>query len=149
MIRSLTSIRSAAYSIVTMAGFAVFAIGLLTFGQPANAQTPDGETPALESVCDGLETGLFGICNAYCEAMDCDNPERVKANGKACQSQVRKWATIAGDDPLPCSLSASISLTKSVNTDGNGEIVAGDELIYTFIILNDGDVPVTILSLVD
>jgi len=43
------------------------------------ATTPDGETPAEESVCDGLPDAQFGICNAYCEAMDCDS-DNPKAN---------------------------------------------------------------------
>ena len=41
----------------------------------ALAQTPDGETPASESVCDVLlkgTPGLFGLCVAYCEAQDAD-----------------------------------------------------------------------------
>jgi hypothetical protein len=37
------------------------------------AQTPDGETPAVEAVCDqliGATPGLYGLCVAYCEAHD-------------------------------------------------------------------------------
>ena len=33
----------------------------------------DGVTPAVETVCDGLADELFGLCNAYCEAKDCDS----------------------------------------------------------------------------
>lgn len=39
----------------------------------AFAQTPDGETPANEGVCDVLQgstTGLYGLCIAFCEAQD-------------------------------------------------------------------------------
>jgi len=41
------------------------------------AQTPDGQTPAEETVCDHESGAAFGLCNAYCEAMDCDsaNPQ--------------------------------------------------------------------------
>jgi hypothetical protein len=42
---------------------------------PANAQTPDGETPAEEDVCSTLAggtPGLYGLCTAYCEAQDAD-----------------------------------------------------------------------------
>lgn len=45
------------------------------------AQTPDGETPANEGVCDsliGLTPGLYGLCVGFCEAQDCEatwNPE--------------------------------------------------------------------------
>ncbi len=39
------------------------------------AQTPDGETPANEGVCDVLQAdgttkGLYGLCVAFCEAQD-------------------------------------------------------------------------------
>jgi hypothetical protein len=37
--------------------------------------TRDGETPAVEDVCDpliGLTPGLFGLCLAFCEAQDCE-----------------------------------------------------------------------------
>ena len=37
------------------------------------AQTPDGLTPSEETVCDRYEGNAFGLCNAYCEAMDCDS----------------------------------------------------------------------------
>jgi len=54
-----------------------FAALLLTLAPiHASAQTPDGETPANEGVCDGLRAdgttkGLYGLCVAYCEAQDC------------------------------------------------------------------------------
>ena len=39
------------------------------------AQTPDGQTPAEETVCDplkadGVSKGLYGLCVAFCEAQD-------------------------------------------------------------------------------
>lgn len=45
----------------------------LAFVAPVYAQTPDGETPAVEHVCDALQgatPGLYGLCVAYCEAHD-------------------------------------------------------------------------------
>lgn len=41
----------------------------------AFAQTPDGQTPAEETVCDplkedGITKGLYGLCVAFCEAQD-------------------------------------------------------------------------------
>jgi hypothetical protein len=41
----------------------------------AFAQTPDGETPAEETLCDplkadGVTKGLYGLCVAFCEAQD-------------------------------------------------------------------------------
>ena len=49
---------------------------LALLGSPvALAQTPDGLTPAEESVCDvlkedGVTKGLYGLCVAFCEAQD-------------------------------------------------------------------------------
>lgn len=50
-------------------------VGLITIPQQSFASTPDGETPAQESVCNGLKTdgvtkGLYGLCVAFCEAHD-------------------------------------------------------------------------------
>jgi len=44
-------------------------------GTTANSQTPDGQTPAEETVCDplradGITKGLYGLCVAFCEAQD-------------------------------------------------------------------------------
>lgn len=53
---------------------------------PVNAKTPDGKTPAVETICDvfkGGKKGAFGLCNAYCEAMDCGDPNQHAAN-RAC-----------------------------------------------------------------
>ena len=51
----------------------ILTICLLTlFAGALLGQTPDGQTPATETACE-LESGAaFGLCNAYCEAMDCD-----------------------------------------------------------------------------
>lgn len=137
-----------------MRKFRLFGVLFLAFsltGLPAGAQTPDEYTPAVEWVCDGVFDDLsFGICNAYCEAMDCDNPDRVKANDKACLAHARKWEKIAGPIPLPCNENAKISLTKSVNAaDPDGFIAAGDPVEYTFTIKNEGNVPLTDIVLVD
>lgn len=50
---------------------------LLVFlaGGNAPAKTPDGVTPAEETVCDDLRDaapGLYGLCVAFCEAQDCE-----------------------------------------------------------------------------
>ena len=44
---------------------------------PVMALTPDGKTPAEETVCEGLSGAAFGLCNAYCEAMDCDGEPKA------------------------------------------------------------------------
>ena len=50
---------------------------------PVNAKTPDGATPSVETICDvfrGGKRGAFGLCNAFCEAMDCGDPNQHAAN---------------------------------------------------------------------
>lgn len=47
----------------------------LFYALPVAAQTPDGQTPAEETVCDplreeGVTKGLYGLCVAFCEAQD-------------------------------------------------------------------------------
>jgi hypothetical protein len=65
------------------------------------AQTPDGQTPAEETVCDHESGAAFGLCNAYCEAMDCDsaNPQ---ASATACAKVKAKFTNITGRTSLPC-----------------------------------------------
>ena len=55
-------------------------LGLST--SAALAKTSDGETPAVETWCDQFEGAAFGICNAYCEAQDCDaqDPQSVSCD---------------------------------------------------------------------
>lgn len=73
---------------------------LVLFGGTAAAQTPDGEPPSAEDVCAGLSGDAYGICNAYCEAMDCDSPER-KASERACEQKYQKFRELTDEDP-PC-----------------------------------------------
>lgn len=63
--------------------------------------TPDGETPATETACDGLSGSELGICNAYCEATDCGDGVNY-ANIKACESLAKNWAKKTGVRELPC-----------------------------------------------
>jgi len=52
----------------------ILTTGAILFSGALYAQTPDGETPAIEDICAawGLSGKVQGLCNAYCEAMDCD-----------------------------------------------------------------------------
>lgn len=71
----------------------------------------DDLTPAAEDVCDYLQgpeftPGLFGLCNAYCEARDCDEYGLVEDQPKSCQMLWENFVNnaIGPDDPLepPC-----------------------------------------------
>lgn len=52
----------------------------------ALAQTPDGQPPSVEIICNELNfTGAaWGLCNAYCEAMDCDCPTNGDPENPDC-----------------------------------------------------------------
>ena len=78
-----------------------FVLGFLTIWTgAASASTPDGQTPAEETVCDGQTGAAYGLCNAYCEAMDCDSPE-PQASPTACSRVQANYQRITGQ-PLPC-----------------------------------------------
>ena len=67
---------------------------------PAAAKTPDGQTPSQETVCDNETGAAFGLCNAYCEAMDCDSPDH-HASDQACASVRSNFERKTGR-PMPC-----------------------------------------------
>ena len=78
----------------------ILSLALLAALLPASASTPDGQTPAEETVCDGQIGAAFGLCNAYCEAMDCDSPE-PEASPRACERVRDNYIRHTGL-PLPC-----------------------------------------------
>lgn len=84
-----------------MKALLTLAFAMLLIGAGAAlAQTPDHIPPALETVCD-METGAaYGLCNAYCEAMDCEtaNPS---ASATACSKVRNKFEQTTGRH-LPC-----------------------------------------------
>ncbi len=69
--------------------------------------TPDHLPPALETVCDMEHGAAFGLCNAYCEAMDCelandgDPGTQPHASATACSKVRSRFQQITGRD-LPC-----------------------------------------------
>ena len=93
----------------------VFA-SLSMFGLPASAQTPDGETPANEGVCDGLfglTPGLYGLCVAFCEAQDAEATFVDPATGEVTFAAGSKPSNpklleiydkkkAVDDPPMPC-----------------------------------------------
>ena len=81
--------------------FAVAAFGcLLISAGLAQAETPDGQTPAEETVCDSQIGAAYGLCTAYCEAMDCDSAA-PHASPTACSRVQANYERITGL-PLPC-----------------------------------------------
>ena len=70
----------------------------LSVSVPAFAQgTPDELTPAPEEVCSDLNGAAFGLCNAYCEAQDCDVHSR-----RSCRRLRRNYLRVTGTPIFPC-----------------------------------------------
>jgi hypothetical protein len=94
------------------------ATGLLT--GPAMAQTPDGLTPAEETVCDDahLTGALWGLCNAYCEAMDCDI-ESHYASQQACDRVLANFMVKSGGLAPPCYMDPDLDDDVIPNDDDN------------------------------
>lgn len=76
-----------------------FGVAFLALPLTASAQTPDGSTPSEEAVCDGLSGALFGLCNAYCEALDCDTG---LSNPTACAKVLANYQQRSGGANPPC-----------------------------------------------
>ena len=98
-------------------------IFIFVFAVTANAQTPDGMTPAEETVCDSLAGASFGLCNAYCEAMDCDS-DNPQASEVACEKVRDGFLRIQGTEP-PC-LVANCTDNSSCESDQYCEKSIGD-----------------------
>ena len=90
-------------------------LSFIFFYSPAFAQTPDGQTPANEGVCDGLiglTPGLYGLCVAFCEAQDCEatfdpatgdvtfDPSCKPSSAKLLRNYDKRVQP--GDPPMPC-----------------------------------------------
>lgn len=75
----------------------------VAIGSAAQAQTPDYETPAEETVCDLEAAPGRGLCVAFCEAMDCDDDPN--ANQTACDRVKGNWQKKTGGTDLPCEIS--------------------------------------------
>jgi len=110
-------------------------MGMLLFGV-ANANTADGETPSVESVCNNESGSAFGLCNAYCEAMDC-HLDAPNASATACEKVGDKFAKVTGRTP-PCEVSNGLICPcwDDKTIDELAELVEGDGLDNTFCINN-------------
>jgi hypothetical protein len=66
----------------------------------ASAKTPDGKPPSQETVCDNEKGAAYGLCNSYCEAKDCTDPNQ-RASNQGCESVRRNFEKKTGR-PMPC-----------------------------------------------
>ncbi len=124
----------------------VVLIGLVA--APAVAQTADGQTPAEETVCDdaGLTGASWGLCNAYCEAMDCDDDFPL-ASEVACARVLEQFQRASGGlvppcFPFPPPECRSLGVVDFRGTNpcpgGNGDrVVAGTGVASSFFVLDN------------
>lgn len=82
----------------------VFLFGLSALATPSVSakDTHDGESPAAEDICTrwGFSGAVNGLCNAYCEAMDCD-ATTPQASEEACDRVFDKIIVALGEMPFP------------------------------------------------
>lgn len=86
---------------VSVLFFVATLLGMLLPSLASALGTPDGLPPPMEHICDAEKGAAFGLCNAYCQAMDCDS-ETPSASDTACQKVSDKFMQIVGR-PVPCS----------------------------------------------
>ena len=110
---------------------ALAALGL--FASPAHAQrTGDHIVPSIETVCDG-DPYSFGLCNAYCEALDCESPTPL-GTPRACSNLLRNYKKKSGGAPPPCACPCAFNLVPAIaalqdeNTDGSPYDVDGADV---------------------
>lgn len=77
------------------------------FPMAAFAGTPDGQTPAEETVCDGYHGAAYGLCVSYCEARDCDDPRKHAAD-RSCDVTSKKFFALTGLTAMPCQPPAEV-----------------------------------------
>jgi hypothetical protein len=76
-------------------------LAVLAFAPMSLAQTADTMTPAEETTCDDLNGALYGLCVAYCEAMDCQLDDTL-ASDEACERVLTNYMTHSDGDVPPC-----------------------------------------------
>lgn len=97
---------------------------LLVWSVPAVASTPDGQTPSRETVCDLEEGAAYGLCTAYCEAMDCESAA-PHASPTACSRVGDRFLQITGR-PVPCGIACPCErLPLFASIFAGGETISG------------------------
>jgi len=110
-------------------------LGMLLPSLASALGTPDGLPPPMEHVCDAEKGAAYGLCNAYCQAMDCDSAE-PSASATACQKVADKFVQIAGR-PVPCSEQCPMYLNDNFPTFN--ELVSNPSLITSCTYRWNGD----------
>ncbi|MFI4937021.1 MAG: hypothetical protein ACHQJ6_00740 [Candidatus Berkiellales bacterium] len=102
------------------------------------------------AVCNGLSGAQFGLCNAYCVAVNCADPSDIKASPQACKSLLKNWnKQVPLGTPFPCTAKPQIKVAKVIKQNLDGYITNGDNVLTTVTITNTGSVPLVNLQLTD
>jgi dienelactone hydrolase len=80
------------------------------------------------TVCDDLKGKAFGLCNAYCEALDCDwDPN---ASERACESLKSNYSSLTGESEFPCETMSLGCVTGDTGEDPPYPFDIGDKNDY-------------------
>jgi len=120
---------------------------LVSWTGAASAKTPDGLPPSVETVCDNETGAAFGLCNAYCEAMDCDSPNH-HASDNGCEHVKANFERITGR-PLPCEVVCPcVALfAQIVNGEAEVQTCTADETSLNVMVEGGGFALVTSFTL--
>jgi hypothetical protein len=70
---------------------------LVALAGTAMTKTPDKQPPSTETSCNGLSGSARGLCNAYCQAQDCDVHARP-----SCEVLRKQFQRATGSSKFPC-----------------------------------------------
>lgn len=79
---------------IALYGLSFVMVALLFWGDQAVAK---------DSVCGEYNGAAYGLCTAYCEAMDCDSVD-VNASKRACERVKAQYTKLTGESALPCEI---------------------------------------------
>jgi hypothetical protein len=79
-------------------GLLALPLGLARVAAAQGTGTPDGVTPSVEAMCDGMSGAAYGLCVSYCEANDCD----LEPGSQECATLRRNYTKITGRSSFPC-----------------------------------------------
>lgn len=101
---------------------------LALMAAPALAKTPDGATPSEEEICSIYSGAAFGLCNAYCEAMDCTDPNQ-RAADRGCERVKFNFEKKTGE-PLPCLAPPEPACPCVDEFQSFADVVGGEEVVF-------------------
>ena len=76
-----------------------------------------------ESACELLDGAAYGLCNAYCEAMDCDS-EFPAANERACNRVADNYARATDGELPPCEIRIEPVCSELDIAECSGELIS-------------------------